>query len=179
MRTAEFFEKVGTLDSAVWCTPWSSKMSVFSCFRTCYVFRLSFLRKTSEVKKIPWPICDLQYQFHFNIFRHHREIAFVKLCIKTDLDKLLTLRCASHRGVWLPSGMHTAEFLKNCSSLDSMVRCTPRSLTPCWDAQRGVWLRGGHDILKTSGHLLKVLKGTIKTNPFWMKNIEDDYSNCI
>ena len=143
MHTAEFFEKVGTLDSAVWCTPWSSKMSVFSCFRTCYVFRLSFLRKTSEVKKIPWPICDLQYQFHFNIFRHHREIAFVKLCIKTDpwqvIDSAvcftswsLTPQWDAHRRVfeelfitWLHGAMHTTE-------LDSMVGCTTWSLTPQW-----------------------------------------------
>ena len=80
-------------------------------------FRLStpFFRKTSEVKKIPWTICDLQYQFHINIFRHHREIAFVKLQIKTDTWQVID------SPVWSTpkscGGMYTAEFLKNCSSL--------------------------------------------------------------
>ena len=38
--------------------------------------------------------------------------------------------------------MHTTEFLENCSSLDSVVWCTLRSLTPQWDAYSGAWLHG-------------------------------------
>ena len=44
----------------------------------------TFDKKTYEVKKIYHTNVDLEYNFHINIFRHHREIAFVKLRIKTD-----------------------------------------------------------------------------------------------
>ena len=40
-----------------------------------------------------------------------------------------------HRGVWLSSGMHTAE-------TDSLVWCTPQRLTPWCDAHHRDWLRG-------------------------------------
>ena len=146
------------LDSAVGCTLRSqtdSKMSVFRVFVFSYLLCLStpFFQKTSEVKKIPWTIFDLQYQFHINIFRHHIEIAFVKLRIKTDTWQVidsavcsmlqsLTQRWDAHRGVfeellitWLRGGMHTVE-------LDSAVGCTPRSLTPRCAAHRGARLRG-------------------------------------
>ena len=120
------------LDSAVGSTPRSqtdSKMSVFLCFRTCYVFWLRFFEK---VKKVPWTICDLQYQFHINISRHHRGIA-------------------SHRRAWLRGGKHTAESDstvgctqlrsgKYTADLDSAVGCTPGSSTPRWEAKRGVRL---------------------------------------
>ena len=82
------------LDSAVGCTPWSqtdSKMSVFCVFLLATSFDFLFLKKF-EVKKIPWAICDLQYQFRKNIFRHHREIAFVKLL---SLFCLYSLLCIS------------------------------------------------------------------------------------
>ena len=44
----------------------------------------TFDKKTYEVKKISHTNFDLQYNFHINIFRRYREIAFVKLRIKTD-----------------------------------------------------------------------------------------------
>ena len=74
------------LNSAVGCTLQSQtdlKMSVFRFFilATSYDFIFS---KNFEVKKIPWTIFNLQYQFGMNIFRHHREVAFVKLRITTD-----------------------------------------------------------------------------------------------
>ena len=115
MHTAE-------LDSAVGCTPQSQsdwfENVCFSCFCTCYVYvSTPFIRKTSEAKKIPWTICDLQHQFHINIFRHHREIAFVKLrtsywlcggCTPWSFWRIvhhLTPRCDAHRGAWLRGGM--------------------------------------------------------------------------
>ena len=76
----------------------------------------------------------------------------------------LTLRCDAHNGSWLRGMMHTAQldstvwctlqsFLRNrvtwlrsvmhTGDLDSEVWCTPRSLTPQWDAHRGVWLPSG------------------------------------
>ena len=84
------------------------------------------------------------------ISRHHREIAFLKLWIKTDkllapgcdAHRSLTPRYDAHRGVWLCGGMHTAEFLENFLSLDSAMWCTPRSLTPQWDAHPGARLHG-------------------------------------
>ena len=118
------FEKVGTLDSAVCCTLRSSTPRwdahrrvrlIGKCpfFVNSYLLRLStpFFQKTSELKKISWTICDLQYQFHINIFRHHREIAFVKLRIKTDTWQVI----------------------------DSAMWCTPLSLTPQWDAHQGAF----------------------------------------
>ena len=41
-------------------------------------------RKSSKLKNIPLTICDLQYNFHGNILRHHREITIVQFRIKTD-----------------------------------------------------------------------------------------------
>ena len=131
----------------------SSNMSVFFMFSYLKCLLTPFFRKPSEVKKISWPIHDLQYYFHNNIF--HREIAFVKLQIKTDTwsqwYEIHTLRYDAHRGARLlgemhtaelfRDEMHTAEFFKNFWSLDSAVWCTPRSLTPQWDAHRGAWLR--------------------------------------
>ena len=140
MHTVEFFEEVDTLDSAVWCTPrsltlrsdahrrawlsgwWDAHHGV-RLIRKClffvfsYLLRLStlFYRNMSQVKKIPWIIFDLQYQFHINIVRHHGEIAFVKLWIRTD--------------TWL--------------FIDSAVWRTPRSWTPLYDAHHRVWLHGG------------------------------------
>ena len=110
MHTAEFFEKFGAVDSAVWYTPrsqapqWDAhrgaslrggmhtteldcqvhQISVFLVFSCSLLLLTTFYKKTSEVKKIPQTICDLQYNFYINIFRHQREIAFVKLRIKTD-----------------------------------------------------------------------------------------------
>ena len=83
MHTTEFFEKVGTHDSAVGCTPRSQTDSkMFPFFVFSYLLRLSTpLKKKTEIKEIPLTICDLQYQFCINIFRHHREIAFGKLQI--------------------------------------------------------------------------------------------------
>ena len=60
------------------------------------------------------------YYFHVNIFRHQREITFVKLRIKTDTWEFTDLavwctpvsqtpRCVSYRGVRLCSMMHTTE----------------------------------------------------------------------
>ena len=85
------------LVSAMGCTPRSSTLQwdahrgvklIRKCsfFAFSYLLRIltSFFRKTSEVKKIPWTIFDLHYQFHINIFRRHRENASVKLQIKTD-----------------------------------------------------------------------------------------------
>ena len=96
-HTAEFFENFGAVDSTVCCTPRSSTprwdahrgvrlIRICPFFVFSYLQRLStpFFRKTSEVKKIPCTICDSQYQFHINIFRHHREIAFIKRRIRTD-----------------------------------------------------------------------------------------------
>ena len=62
----------------------SSNMSFFRVFIFLTPFGFFFSRKTSDVKKIPDSISELQYYFHINIFRHHREIAFVKHQIKTD-----------------------------------------------------------------------------------------------
>ena len=62
-------------------------------------------------------MCDLQYNFHSNILRLHREISIVKFWIKTD--------------IWQVTG--------------SAVWCTPWSLTPRREAHRGVWLCGGMD----------------------------------
>ena len=135
-------------------------------FLFSYLLHLStsFFRKTSEVKKIPWTNLNLQYQFCMNIFRHHREIAFVKHVLKQTLDKLLTLRCDGHRKAWLSGMMHTREsdsavwctsrsFLEmfitwlcgvqHTAELDSAVGCTPRSVTPRYDSHCGVWLCGG------------------------------------
>ena len=85
------------LDLAVGFTPLSSTpqwdaqggvrlVQICPFFVFSYLKRLStlFFRKKFEVKKIPYTIRDLQFNFHINIFRHHREIAFVKLQIKTD-----------------------------------------------------------------------------------------------
>ena len=54
----------------------------------------------------------------------------------------LTPQCDAHQGAWLRGRKHTAE-------LDSVVGCTPRSLTMWLDVHRGVfgelfitWLRG-------------------------------------
>ena len=133
------------LDSAVRSTPrsltpwWDAHREV-RLIRKCLFFVFSYLlhlltlffRKTFEVKKIPWTICDLQYQFHMNIFRHHREKAFVKLRMKTDTWYI---------SYWLCSVMRSTES-------DSAVWCTPWSLTPRWDAHHRVfwelfilWLR--------------------------------------
>ena len=93
-----------------------SKMSVFRAFVFVTSFN-SIFWKTSEIKKIPWTICDLRYYFHFNIFRHHREKKCVKLRIKTDTGY------DAHHGVRLRSMMYTVK-------LDSAVGCTPQSF---WD----------------------------------------------
>ena len=101
------FEIFWSIDSAVWITPrsqapqhtaeldslvgstlWSQttvvqKMPVF-VFSYLLLLLTPFFRKSSEVKKIPKTILDLQYYFHINIFGHHREIEIVNLRIKTD-----------------------------------------------------------------------------------------------
>ena len=78
MHTAE-------LDSAVHHTAESgaTNISFFRFFEFVFSFN-DVLQKTSKVKKIPQTIFDLQYNFHINIFRRHREIAFVQLRIKTE-----------------------------------------------------------------------------------------------
>ena len=86
--------------SAVGCTLWSftpqrdahcgawlssaSNICFFFVFSCSLLLSTTFYKKMSDVKKIPQTICDLQYNFHIKIFRHQREIAFVKLRIKTD-----------------------------------------------------------------------------------------------
>ena len=88
MHTAELFEKFWSLDSEVWCTPrsltprWDAHRGVRRCLLFVFLYFLHW--KTSEVKKIPWAVCDLCYYFHVNIFRHHREITFVNFRIKID-----------------------------------------------------------------------------------------------
>ena len=112
-----------------------SKMSVFRAFVFVTSFN-SIFWKTSEIKKIPWTICDLRYYFHFNIFRHHREKKCVKLRIKTDTGVWCTPRSQTpqydvHCKAWLRGGMHSAEFLRHFVFLT--LRC---------DSHRGVgvWL---------------------------------------
>ena len=60
---------------------------------------------------------------------------------------ILTPRCA----VWLLGAMHTAE-------LDSVVRCTPQSFNPQWDAHCEVWLRGGKHTAESSSAVCRVFK---------------------
>ena len=124
------------LGSAVGCTPQSqtdSKMSVFRVFILATFFD-SIFPKNLWSKKLPWTICDLQYQFNFNIFRHHREKAFV-IRMQTDTWLVIDWYDAQPR-VWIRSGMHTAEFFEKFSSLDSAVCSTLLSLTPRYDAHR-------------------------------------------
>ena len=54
----------------------------FFVFSYLLRFSTQFLRKNFELKKILKQL--VTYYFHINIFRHHREIAFVKHRIKTD-----------------------------------------------------------------------------------------------
>ena len=84
-------------------------MSVFCVF---VFFHLSsiFNLKTSEVK-IPLTICRLLCYFHGNILRLHKELRILKL--------------RRQKSTWW--------------STDSAVWCTPWSLTPWWDANRGVF----------------------------------------
>ena len=60
------------------CSQTNLKMSVFvlSYFYVC--------QKKSEVNKISETIFDQHYYFYINMFRHHREINFLKLWMKTD-----------------------------------------------------------------------------------------------
>ena len=68
------------LRSMMHTTESDSKMSVFVFFYLIRLstsffqktYKLSFIQKTYKLKKITGTICDLQYQFHINIFRHHR-----------------------------------------------------------------------------------------------------------
>ena len=74
------------LDSAVGSTPqnltprWDAHREVdwFENVLFCvFILATSFdsiFRKTSEVKKIAWTICDLQYQFHINNFAQSRNL---------------------------------------------------------------------------------------------------------
>ena len=49
------------------------------------VWKLLYREKSYQLlTNFPHTNFDLQYNFHINIFRRHREIAFVKLLIKTD-----------------------------------------------------------------------------------------------
>ena len=76
MHTAEFFEKFDSLDfrtteSDSWCALCSVHHTVHTTLKMSnFVFtnllRLSttFYQKRSEIKKIPFKICDLQYNFH-------------------------------------------------------------------------------------------------------------------
>ena len=146
MYTAQFLRNLGHL-TPQWdahCGAWlhggmhtaesdssTSKMSV-SVFSNSWRLSITFYRKTSELKKIPLTIFDFQYNFHSNSLRHHREITIVKFRIKLTFGKLLTSRCASHRGTWLRGMKDTAES-------DSVVWRTPRSLTPRYDADCGVF----------------------------------------
>ena len=78
----------------------------------------------------------------------------------------LTLRCDAHCGAWLCSGKHTAE-------LDSTVGCTPRSLTPRYDAHRGVWLRG----VMASIHKIKKCQKILWHCPFKVRSGTNGYFN--
>ena len=172
MHTAEFYEKLGSLDSTVWCTlrsltlwydanrrVWlrvvqhTAESDYFENvrFRIHYVFNYIYW-KTFKVKKILETICDLQYHFHNNILRHHRDITIVKFWIKTDTwqvtdsavwctPRSLTPQYDAHCGIRLRGGMHTAEFFQMLCFHDSAVWCTPRSLNPRDDAHHGAFLK--------------------------------------
>ena len=112
-------------DFAVCITRRSQTTSKMSVLLFSNLWRLSalFYRKTSDVKKISWTICDFQYNFHCNIFRHHREIRIVKFRIKTDTWQATysavwctPWSCFKYIFSWLRGMMHTAE-------LDSLGWC--------------------------------------------------------
>ena len=113
----------------------SDKMSVFHVFIFVTCFKNSmFYWKTPEVKNFHWTICNLCYNFHINLFRHHREITIVKL--------RGIMHIAQHRIFW------DIMFSWLCS-LQSAVWSTLQSIwyilglfTLRCDAHRGVWLCG-------------------------------------
>ena len=131
----------GELNSMEGCTP-QSQLHQISCF---FVFITSFnnvLQKTSELKKVPLTIFDLKFNFHFNIFRHHRELHLydahcrVWLCCEKHIvesDSAVGCTPEFFEIFWsLVSGMRTTE-------LDSAVWCTPQSLTLRGDAHHGAF----------------------------------------
>ena len=87
-------------DSMVGCTPqsWTTQMHTTESSFACQVHQIScffvflcslhlsttFYKKTSEVKRFLKQFLTNSIIFILNIFRHKREIAFVKLWIKTN-----------------------------------------------------------------------------------------------
>ena len=63
-------------------------------------------RQNFRLSKSKFGSSNLQYYFHINIFRHHREIAFLNFGSKQTLGKLVTLWCDAH------GMMHMRSFLK-------------------------------------------------------------------
>ena len=107
-------------------------MSV-SLFSNSWRLSTTFYRKTSEVKKFSWTICDLQYNFHCDIFRHHWKITIVKFWIKTDTCQ------ATDSAVWCTPWSLTPRSDAHCES-DSTVWCTPWSFLKIWISRRN-WNR--------------------------------------
>ena len=131
----------------------SDKMSVFHVFIFVTCFKNSmFYWKTPEVKNFHWTICNLCYNFHINLFRHHREITIVKLrgiMHNTEFFETLcfldsavcSLQYEAHFRVFdtfwgfsLFGVMHTVES-------DFAVWCTPLSLAAYWDAHHKVFIK--------------------------------------
>ena len=131
-------------------------------FQKCQIIVFSYLLHLLYVlSKNYYYYYYYYYYFHVNIFRHQREITFVKLRIKTDTWEFTDLavwctpgsqtpRCVSYRGVRLCSMMHTTEsdstvciivwsFFETFSFLYSVVWCTLQSQTPQWDAHLGAF----------------------------------------
>ena len=166
--SAEFFEKFGSLDPAVWCTrrsltPWRDAHRVFQLhgvhqaaskisgfvFLNLWCLLTTFYQKTSELQKISWTICDFQSNFLSIILRHHREITITKFRIKTDTWQVtdsavwctlqsLTLRYDAHSRFF-----YILFFcVHHTVELDSVEGCTPQSQIPRDDAYQGAWLCG-------------------------------------
>ena len=120
----------------------SDKMSVFHVFIFVTCFKNSmFYWKTPEVKNFHWTICNFCYNFHINLFRHHREITIVKLRGIMHNTEFFETLCFLDSAVC--SMKHTTEYLIHFGAFHSSVWCTPWSLTLRYDAHRWVWLRIG------------------------------------
>ena len=138
------------LDSMVGSTPRCLTLQRANIyFFHFFVFFTSF---NNVLQKKVWSKTGSLNNFHINIFRHQREIAFVELWIKTDTWYELTWRsltpcwethtAESDSSVWCTPRSQTQQ-CDETTELDFMMLCTPRSLTLWGDAHCGVRLCSG------------------------------------
>ena len=89
-----FWLRCVQFDSPVGCTPRSQaphyvshhrvKCIKYLVFSHSLCLSTTFYKKRLKSKRFCKTVFELQYNFHINIFRHQREITFVKLWIKIN-----------------------------------------------------------------------------------------------